>query len=289
MKATIILVSYNNGHEILECLKTCLCQIEIEKILVVNNGNSIDTIHEIEKIAATQPRIKLIESGRNIGFGAACNMAAAQSSSDAILFLNPDAILEDGAAGQLLATLDANENSIIGGLVCGENGKEQRGSRRGKLTLISALVSFLGLGKPEKSAGLFRDFNQNREKMPNTDIPVDAISGAFFAIRKSDFDRINGFDEAYFLHIEDIDLCARFIENGGKVIFEPKAIVRHKGGASKASKFFVQWHKFKGFIRYFLKHETLIGKVFSVVLAPIIFAAIMGRLIISNLLSFRQK
>jgi GT2 family glycosyltransferase len=71
---------------------------------------------------------------------------------------------------------------------------------------------------------------------------------------REDFRRIGGFDEDYFLHVEDLDLCLRFHRAGGEIYFAPDVAVTHIGGTSKATGAFIEKHKARGFIRYFHKN-----------------------------------
>lgn len=289
MKTAIILVSFKNGDEVIHSIKSCLSQKECGALYIVNNGNSDTIIEKLNNLAKTDNRLVLINAEGNLGFGAACNLAARNIDLENFVFLNPDAVLKPGALIQLMNTLHECQNAIIGGLITDNTGKEQRGARRSRLGLLNALLSFSGLSRPGEGAGFLRDFNQNREPLPPAPIEVGAISGAFFAIRKSDFERLGGFDEKYFLHVEDIDLCARHKALGGKIIFDPNAIVTHIGGASNASKYFVEWHKFKGLMRYFLKFESFSGKIGAILVSPFLLITLMGRVFISRILSVRHR
>jgi N-acetylglucosaminyl-diphospho-decaprenol L-rhamnosyltransferase len=70
---------------------------------------------------------------------------------------------------------------------------------------------------------------------------------------RADFDAIGGFDERYFLHVEDIDLCWRAAQAGGQVLFQPGAIGAHARSSSDAPRREVERHKAQGFARYFVK------------------------------------
>lgn len=279
MKASIIIVSFNNGPELFDCINSCLNSASCGEIIIVNNGNGVDFYDDLVGFASQRPQIHLFDSKTNIGFGAACNSGAKNAKFDALAFLNPDAVLKSGALDKILQTLGANEKAIIGGLLLDENGKEQTGPRRGELNIVSALLSFSKIAKPMPKGGFLRDFNQNREPLPVDTKEVQTISGAFFAIRKSDFLSINGFDERYFIHVEDIDICKRHRNSGGKVFFEPRAIAIHIGGASDVPKLFVAKHKFKSFMRYFWTHSGVFGKIAAIVSAPLLWISIVGRAI----------
>ena len=100
---------------------------------------------------------------------------------------------------------------------------------------------------------------------------MDAVSGALMYMSASSFRRLGGFDEGYFLHVEDLDLCRRAEADGGSVIYTPHASALHFGATSDAPSLFVEKHKGAGFNRYFRKYaETPGEKLVAGVLGPTI-------------------
>jgi GT2 family glycosyltransferase len=86
---------------------------------------------------------------------------------------------------------------------------------------------------------------------------VDAVSGALLLLPRILFDRIGGFDEAYRLHAEDLDLCRRVRMTGAAVVVANDVRVLHLRGVSSRSRpLFVEWHKHRGLWRYFRKFEA---------------------------------
>ena len=273
---SIIIVSYHTGEVLFDCLQAALSDLDISQIIIVDNGNNPAIVERIKKTASINPKLHYIDAGMNLGFAKACNLGAAKTDCETLVFLNPDAIIQTGAINELSSLLDS-EPKIIGGLIIDENGNEQRGARRGNMNIITALITFSGLGRHGSKAGVWRDFNWWREPMPKEPVTVGTISGAFFAIKALDFSKLGGFDEGYFLHVEDIDLCNRMRSMGGKIIFNPKAKAIHIGATSEAPKAVVTWHKFRGFMRYFWNTHKVLGKIVTVLIAPILFAAIFTR------------
>ena len=109
-------------------------------------------------------------------------------------------------------------------------------------------------------------------------MPVKVVSGAALMMPREAFLSIGGFDERYFLHVEDIDLCRQIRERGGSVWFEPRAAIKHYGGTSKSSPFFVETHKGLGFVKYFWKYYPgPVQRLATMALIIPIFAAIWGR------------
>ncbi|MET0181475.1 MAG: glycosyltransferase family 2 protein [Caulobacterales bacterium] len=259
LRVSAVIVSYRTGPALWDCLDSLWQDAAIADIVVVDNGNDSDTVHKLADLARNR-RIQLVSGHGNIGFAAGANLGVRSALSDQILFLNPDAAIVSGSAAALVAALhSAKRPSIAGGRLIGKDGKEQRGARRDEVTLWSAFVSFSGLSLFECVSENFRDVNRARDPLPDKSIPVSAVSGALMLISRADFEAIGGFDEGYFLHVEDIDICRRVRAAGGAVIFTPFATARHVGGTSAAPKVLVEWHKARGLWRYFRKFSQGLG------------------------------
>jgi hypothetical protein len=106
---------------------------------------------------------------------------------------------------------------------------------------------------------------------------METVSGAALMMSRRGFDQLGGFDEGYFLHVEDIDLCKRARDAGGAVVFEPRAVVHHAGSTSKVSRLKVERWKAAGLVRYFARHGGILGPVKAALLAPAIYAAVYAR------------
>lgn len=235
-----LVVTYRTGPRLVECLYALKADPAIGEIVIADNGNPLEVQAWLARFAeGCGGRAKLIRLD-NPGFGAGVNRAAAEASAAQLLIVNPDCVIRHGSVEALLAALDgARVPAIIGGRIFGLDGREQRGARRRTLTLARAL----GLGR----------WTLEGEPTPAGPVPVGAISGAFFLMRRDDFDRLGGFDEGYFLHVEDIDLCRRALEAGGSVIYQPLAGALHYTSTSETPRAEVSAHKAKSLARYFRK------------------------------------
>ena len=95
---------------------------------------------------------------------------------------------------------------------------------------------------------------------------------------KRSFDMLGGFNKNYFLHVEDIDICHRVRKLSGDVYFVPDATAMHYGSTSMAGRQFVEWHKLKGFLRYFWDYSSKWwARVLTILAMPFMALAIMGR------------
>jgi len=269
------MVSYKTGPALYEAVRSVLDDRDIYELILVDNGTTEAGRQSINQLIATDDRVKLIQGQGNIGFSRGCNYGVSFASGEYFLFLNPDAILAAGSARRLAECGRTLETPwIVGGLLKDVEGREQRGSRRRELNPISAFVSFTGL---HKLPGL-KSIHMEKEPIPELPSPVDIVSGAFMMTSRESFEITGGFDEEFFLHVEDIDICRRTRELGGEVIFQPKASVMHYGSTSDVRRQQVEWEKLKGFIYYFKKNATGIGgKAMAYVAIPFMTLAIVGR------------
>ena len=219
-KATVsaIVVSYHTGPRLHECLYALRSDPDVSEIILVDNGNPPDDAAWMEAFVARTDKARLIRSGDNPGFGAAVNLGAASALGEFLLVINPDAVIRRGSIGPMMAALaGAADPALAGGKIFDTRGREERGCRRNTLTIWRAL----GIGK------------WTLETEPAPTGPIH--------------------DEAYFLHVEDVDLCRRVIDSGGHVIYQPLAGALHYGSTSDAPSAVVQAHKAKSLARYFRK------------------------------------
>ncbi len=237
---TAIVVTYRTGRPLVDCLYALKGDPDISAIILVDNGNPPKMEAWIDAFMAATPKAKLIRRGTNPGFGAAVNCGAAEAGAGFLLVLNPDAILRSGSIRPLIdALVDRPSPAIAGGRLFDIRGREERGSRRATLTLARAI----GIGR----------WTLDHEPAPSGPVPVGAISGGFFLMRREDFQALEGFDEDYFLHVEDVDLCRRAIAAGGAVIYQPQAGALHYRSSSDVPSPVVQGHKAASLARYFRK------------------------------------
>ena len=249
----------------------------MDELILVNHGNPPEMIQALRAMASDTDKFVLIETGANLGFAKGCNIGARRASGDLVLFLNPDAVLAPGVARQLKRSAGGLDGDLwaIGGRIMNTAGSEQRGGRRGELTPRSALVSFFGLDRLLPGV---KNIHLESEPLVENLMPVKVVSGAALMMPREAFLSIGGFDERYFLHVEDIDLCRQIRERGGSVWFEPRAAIKHYGGTSKSSPFFVETHKGLGFVKYFWKYYPgPVQRLATMALIIPIFAAIWGR------------
>ncbi|KQV62653.1 MULTISPECIES: glycosyltransferase family 2 protein [unclassified Caulobacter] len=268
---SVVMVVYRTGEALAQSIKHVLAEPLVDEFIIIDNGSSPQDEDMLRSLALTEPRVVLKQGHGNIGFARAANMGASTGGGEYIVFLNPDANLQPGCVAALVTAFRGQPTpTIVGARVLNVDGSEQRGGRRGEVTPISTVLSFGQLTRRyPKLAGF--EIHRENEPVPRGPVPMPTISGACFAMRRCDFEALSGFDEGYFLHVEDIDLCWRARRAGGKVLFQPKAQVVHLGHTSLEHPVKVEFHKGVGLTRYFIKRaDSLQLFAAAVLLAPAI-------------------
>lgn len=257
-----IVVSFHTGPRLKECLFGLVSDPGVDEIIIVDNGNPDAMTTWLSGFAAARGAVTLLSGQGNIGFGAAVNLGMTQAKGPHLLIINPDAVLRwNSLPGMQKLAETCPTPWIIGGKIFDLYGREERGARRKELTLWRAMTRFAGWN------------TWTLEATPPPDGPVDmpVISGAFFLTSKDSMAALDGFDEAYFLHVEDVDLCRRCTELGGRVIYDPRAGALHFGSTSDAPSRIVQAHKADSLAYYFRKFARGSGeKLIVALVVPLI-------------------
>ena len=245
MDLIIVIVSYRARAY----LKGCLLSLMENppkigyQVMVVDNasGNGTGSL-----VKSDFPQVLLREEDVNLGFAKGCNRVLQLPPPEYILFLNPDVIIEKGAIDLMVSLLEKREEiGIVGGGVWGFEGRLQPTYRQFPTyrNLFSTKRNPLGrlLGKGPQP--------QEEEK------EVDSVAGTFMMIRGELFHRLNGFDERFFMYVEDVDLCYRARRAGVKVFYLPQARIRHLwGGSTRLCRKRMEIEHHKSLYRFFKKH-----------------------------------
>lgn len=251
---SIIVVNYNAGAVLTECIALCLEQAE--EVIVVDNASIDESIELLKLTYANSSKLRIIKNNKNLGFADACNIGSEVATGDYLLFLNPDSLLENNTVEKLVNGFDFSPCvGMVGGLLINPDGSEQGGGRRAVPTPWRSFVRAFGLSRfANRWPILFYDFNLHKQPLPNEPIYVEAISGACMMMKKEVMEEVGHWDKNYFLHCEDLDLCMRFRQKSWRILFVPDApIVHYLGICSTSRPVFVEWHKHKGMIRFYKK------------------------------------
>jgi GT2 family glycosyltransferase len=255
-RISVIIVNYNAGLELSQCVQSVAETATDLEILVVDNDSGDQSIQQLHEEYHGEKKLTVLQNDKNLGFAVACNQGSRAAEGESFLYLNPDCIVEPETIPTLLHALQSKSDvGMVGGLILNHDGSEQRGCRRAIPTPWKSLVNSLGL-KPlaRFNQKLFSDFRLDSEPLPTESIAVDAISGACMLVSRQAFEDVGPMDEEYFLHCEDLDWCMRFGQRNWEILFVPQARLLHSKGSCSASRpVFVEWSKHRGMARFYRK------------------------------------
>lgn len=262
---SVIILTYNSQRYIPELLESFLKQYKDEvkkeqiEVLVADNASTDGTEKEVRKF----PGIHFTQNGGNLGFAAGNNKASMKAKGDIILFVNPDAEFVSGDILKLNEIFKNERVGVVGGEILDYTGKRELSC--GKFySLWNVVLLCLGL---EETLGV--RFSPHRRRK------VNFVSGAFFAMKKEVFQNLGGFDEHFFMYIEDQELCYRVVGNGLEVVYDPYAAIKHLGQGS-SNRTFAVINIFKGLVYFHKKH---MGQ-FSYNIVKIVLRAKAGMLVL---------
>lgn len=275
---SIVMVVYMTGQALEQSVACVLADPLVDEFVIVDNGSTTGDAARLRSLAERDGRVTLLSGHGNIGFARGANMGARTARGEMLIFLNPDAFLQPGCIAELVREIEPRPvPCIVGGRVLNADRSEQRGARRGDITPMTALVS---LSRLANRVPALRNYEVHWESdaPPEQPAAVPTISGACFCMRREDFEAVDGFDEGYFLHVEDVDLCWRVRQQGGAVLFHPKAEVIHLGRTSQTSPLRVEFHKGVGLARYFRKRAVKVSeRLLAWALSPVIICTAVAR------------
>ena len=231
MKLTIVIVNWNGGQLLMRCLesiRTSGCRAEHEVIVIDNHSSDGSR----EAAASTFPEVRVVDSGSNLGFGRANNLAASLARGSVVLFLNPDTEVKEGALDEALHCL--NQHPDVGALGCRmlyPDGRVQELGVQWHLTPSTVLLESLLLTS--------RTWRYFRRWLPTVDpyrsSYVRKLYGGFMMVRKDVLDAAGWFDERYFMYAEDADLCRTIQARGWKLYYCSEAAIVHVAGGVTVS------------------------------------------------------
>lgn len=207
-RLTVLLVTFQSAHCAPAMGKALAA---FPHIIVVDNDSADQTVEAFQR---ELPQARAIRNPKNLGFGAANNRGVHAATTEFVLLLNPDCIIDEAAAHALVSCADQFPNaSAIGPQLIDRHGHPDRSYSMGA-------TAWEGKG----------------HSLAEGPTSVRFISGACMLIRRSAMEQVQGFDEGFFLYYEDTDLCLRLSAEAGEIIVEPQAKVTHLSRGSSGGK-----------------------------------------------------
>ncbi|MFA5821114.1 MAG: glycosyltransferase family 2 protein [Candidatus Gracilibacteria bacterium] len=258
MKLSITIVNYNQKYFPSLCLGALKeSKFKDFEVIVCDNHSSDESIQFLRK-AAKKNEIKLIESKKNLGYGAAHNKAAYEAWGQYVLILNTDITVEAETLGKMVEYMEKHsEVGILGPKLMYHNGTVQPSCRRDfkffDLIIKRTFLKKIGKWKRRYNRYLMIDFDHEKTQ------EVDLITGAFMMMPKKLFEKVDGFDERFFLFMEDFDLCRKVRGAGYKIVYFPQAVAKHyhkrlsEGGVLRLVFSRISWLHLVSALKYFWK------------------------------------
>ena len=226
-----VVVNYNAGPALVDCVGSVLAQDPVPQLVVVDNASTDDSLHGLRE---AHTGVRIVQSGGNLGYARAANLGIAATDAPVVAVLNPDTVLRPGT-GQALAARFATDADLgaAGPRVHNQDGTVYPSARK-----IPSITDAVGHGllffvwPANPFTGRYRETGAD----PARPRDVDWVSGAAVWLRREALDDIGGWDERYFMYVEDVDLCWRLRRAGWRVAYEPAGTVEHLLGVSTATR-----------------------------------------------------
>ena len=251
---SIIIVNYNLSREVELCIDSILNVglNSIREIIVIDNNSTEDDRGILfSKYSSLKEKIFLHYLKENNGFGFGNNYGSLYASGDIIFFLNPDALINNNIFPYIENIFQINPSiSVLGPKIINENHSREKSAGKFPNLLLEFFNIFSLSIWIEK-----RYFNFKSKNIGEGFIDVDWITGAAMFVRKSEFEKVGGFDTNFFMYSEEVDLCKRVKNNGGRVVYCPKVEIVHKGSVgSKKNYYFFTKTSYESKLYFIKKH-----------------------------------
>jgi GT2 family glycosyltransferase len=260
MKLSVVIICWNDSKVILDCLKSICAETTAIKyeIIVSDNGSTDDSLSQIR---GRFPNVRIIENGENLGFARGNNAGIQLAQGEYVLILNPDTIILNQALEKLIEFADCHPAAgAFGCRVLNPDGSFQNPARPIP-SVRGYLSAAVGTGRvasvlPAFTANIYPNWDGRTERT------IGYQSGCCVMFRSDLLKRLGGFDERFFYHFEESDLCFRVWQSGSSILFTPDAEIIHLGGQS-VGRFPIRFaiETFRSAYRFFYKHYGFNGVI----------------------------
>jgi GT2 family glycosyltransferase len=243
-KISIVIVSYNVSKLLDECLQSVARALQgIDgEVFVVDNHSKDNTLTMLKE---KHPEVRVIANEVNVGFSRANNQAIRLSEAEYVLLLNPDTVVYENTLHGVLDFMDQHPQAGGAGVrMLTREGNRAPESRRSIPTPWVAMLKMLGATRRYYMSHLSWD-------EPGQ---IEAVSGAFFLVRRKALDQVGLLDEDYFMYGEDIDLSYRLLKGGWQNWYLPYDIIHYKGESTQKSSFRYVHTFYQAMLIFFRKH-----------------------------------
>jgi N-acetylglucosaminyl-diphospho-decaprenol L-rhamnosyltransferase len=227
-----VVVNHDAGALLDRCVRSVLADASAgsaPEVVVVDNAS---TDGSARALASALPEVTVVSAPGNVGYARAANIGIARTAAPVVAVLNPDTELRAGTGAAMLARFDAEpRTAALGPRTRNVDGSDYPSARRVPGPLDALGHGVLGLLRPDNRwTRRYRELDAD----PSRPRRVDWVSGAAIWLRRSSLDAVGGFDDRYFMYVEDLDLCWRLRRAGFEIWYEPAGELVHVQGVSAA-------------------------------------------------------
>ena len=236
---SIVIPHWNNVDVLSECLESISnTDFENFETIVVDNAS---TDNSVASVRSNYPNVKLIENDKNYGYAGGCNIGAEAASGDFLIFLNNDTVQEKDWISNLIKTINSDDK------IAAVQPKILNYYNRNVFDYAGGSGGHMDIYCFPFARGRIFSFQENDEGQYNNKEKCFWSSGTCFMVRRELFQKAGGFDDSFFAHMEEIDLCWRLYAMGFEVWVEPDSVVYHKNALT------LPMHSHK---KYYLNHRN---------------------------------
>lgn len=256
---SVVIVNYNSGDMLTDCVKRLLTSTITLTIFIVDNASSDDSLSRcMQAIEHPMPdgfTVQVLQHEKNLGFSKANNAVFSSLTTDYVLYLNPDCLVQAETLEKCLTEIKSHpEAAMLGCLINNPDGSEQAGCRGVTPTVWRSMMQFLPLATWLPNQAWARGYTLSDQPLPQHTTAVELISGCFMLAKVQAIKQVGLLDDHYFLYCEDYDWFYRFIQQGWQILFFPAvAVIHHKATSAKQTPIKTLYHKAKGMMRYYNK------------------------------------
>ena len=238
-----VVVNYESGDALTACVASLLSDVSAggpPEIVVVDNGSADGSVAHLH---AVHPDVAVVDAGGNVGYATAANRGIAATTAPVVAVCNPDLVVRPGTAAALLAVFAAPDVGAAGPRLLNPDGSTYPSARRDPTLTDAVGHATLGWIWPRNP---FTRRYRELDADPSVARDVDWASGAALWLRRAAIEEIGGWDEDYFMYMEDVDLGWRLREAGWRIRYEPAGAVVHVQGLStdaRAVRMIVEHHR----------------------------------------------
>ena len=236
---SVVIPHWNNVDVLSECLESISnTDFENFETIVVDNAS---TDNSVAWVRSNYPNVKLIENDKNYGYAGGCNIGAEAASGDFLIFLNNDTVQEKDWISNLIKTINSDDK------IAAVQPKILNYYDRNIFDYAGGSGGHMDIYCFPFARGRIFSFQENDEGQYNNKEKCFWSSGTCFMVRRELFQKAGGFDDSFFAHMEEIDLCWRLYAMGFEVWVEPDSVVYHKNALTLP----MYSHK-----KYYLNHRN---------------------------------